>query len=49
MKEELDVQGLQDDLEKLYDWAKENEMKFNGNKYQVMRYGPNKNLKEDTM
>ena len=30
-------------------WAKENGMKFNGNKFQVMRYGPNESLKEDTM
>ena len=49
IKEEADVQVLQDDLEKLYDWAKENGMKFNGNKFQVMRYGPNESLKEDTM
>ena len=36
---EEDVESLQEDLDKLYDWAKTNNMVFNGTKFQVVRYG----------
>ena len=46
---EDDVESMQSDLEKLFDWQNENKMKFNGAKFQVLRYGPNTNIKDDTM
>ena len=45
---EEDVEALQEDLEKLYSWAKENNMAFNGTKFEVLRYGNNEEIKEDT-
>ena len=44
-----DVQGLQDNLDHIYRWEKSNNMKFNGGKFLVMRYGNNTDLKESTM
>ena len=48
IKSEEDVEDLQADLEKLYTWAKENNMVFNGTKFQVMRYGNIQELKNNT-
>ena len=48
IKNEDDVEALQEDLNKLYDWAKTNNMVYNNTKFQVIRYGNNKDLKEDT-
>ena len=45
---EEDVEVLQDDLEKLYSWAQENNMVFNGTKFQVIRYGHNEDLRNST-
>ena len=41
---EDDVEALQSDLEKLYSWHSNNNMLFNSNKFEVMRYGPNLNM-----
>ena len=49
IKNEEDVEELQKDLDKLYNWAKENNMVFNGSKFQLMRYGSDENLKNDTL
>ena len=38
------VEILQDDLEKLYFWQEQNNMKFNGSKFEVIRYGTNKEI-----
>ena len=46
---EDDVQGLQDNLDHIHRWEKFNNMKFNGGKFLVMRYGNNTDLKESTM
>ena len=43
-----DVDKMQDNLEKLFDWQDKNNMKFNGKKFQVLRYGPNTELKTNT-
>ena len=44
-----DVDEFQDDLENnFYNWATENNMSFNALKFVVLRYGSNKNLKEET-
>ena len=49
VKTENDVEDLQEDLDTLYKWAEENNMKFNGKKFQVMRYGSDEDLKNDTL
>ena len=36
---EEDVEKMQENLEKLYTWQTDNKMKFNGKKFQVLRYG----------
>ena len=46
---EEDVERLQEDLDKLYDWAKTNNMVFNVTKFQVVRYGHDEDLKNDTL
>ena len=45
---EAEVECLQEDLDKIYTWQKENNMEFNEKKFLVLRYGKNKNLKETT-
>ena len=49
IKTKEDVENLQINLEKMYEWEKSNNMKFNGNKFQILRYGRNQELKEETM
>ena len=46
---EEDVEKLQSNLNKIFLWEKTNNMKFNGGKFQILRYGPNKELKENTL
>ena len=46
---EIDVESLQEDLETLYSWAEENNMKFNGTKFQLLRFGDNNDIKDDTI
>ena len=43
-----DVEDLQEDLETLYLWQDQNNMKFNGNKFELLRYGSNEDLKFST-
>ena len=43
-----DVEHLQSELEKLYSWQDMNNMKFNGKKFEVLRYGTDKELKESS-
>ena len=45
---EKDVESLQSDLDKLYMWQEQNNMLFNGSKFEVLRYGKNYILKEST-
>ena len=49
IKTEEDIEELQGNLEKLYIWEAKNKMKFNGSKFQCIRYGPNEDLKKDTL
>ena len=49
VKEENDVEKLQDDVEKLYNWQANNNMEFNDSKFQLLRYGHNENLKNETL
>ena len=43
-----DTQKLQNDLESVYRWADKNNMSFNVTKFEVLRYGANSELKEET-
>ena len=49
IKDENSVEELQNDLEVMYKWASENNMAFNGSKFQLIRYGKNEQIKEDTL
>ena len=43
-----DTQKLQSDLHKLYKWADTNNMKFNANKFKLLRYGKEQEIKSAT-
>ena len=43
-----DTKLLQRDLNKIYNWATENNMEFNETKFEVLRYGRDNNIKENT-
>ena len=49
IKDETDVENLQCDLNKVYNWATENNMKFNSGKFEILRYGKNEELKMNTL
>ena len=40
---------LQEDLNKLYSWQERNNIKFNGSKFELIRYGRKQDLKDNTM
>ena len=48
VKTEEDTKKLQNDLDSVYKWASKNNMTFNITKFEVLRYGKNLNLKENT-
>ena len=48
IKDEEDTQLLQNDLHKLYKFADTNNMKFNANKFELMRYGKEQEIKSAT-
>ena len=39
---------LQNDLHKLYKWADANKMKFNANKFELLQYGKEQEIKSAT-
>ena len=43
-----DAQLLQNDLNRIYEWAREFNMEFNAEKFQLLRYGTNDSLKAKT-
>ena len=43
-----DASRLQQDLDKVYQWAIRNNMTFNDTKFDLIRYGQNTQLKEST-
>ena len=45
---EEDLEKFQEDLEKLYKWAINNNMAFTGSKFELLRYGHNEELKNLT-
>ena len=46
---EDDVEKLQKSMKKLFERESKNQMKFNGSKFQLLRYGPNEDIKNNTM
>ena len=48
IKTEHDVEKLQEELSKLENWSKTNNMEFNKKKFQVVRYGLDEELKNNT-
>jgi hypothetical protein len=48
VQNEQDVQILQEDLCKIYEWANLNNMTFNDTKFEMLRYGRNSELIEST-
>jgi len=48
VRSEDDVQSLQADLLTIYQWASSNNMVFNSDKFECLRYGKNKTLIQDT-
>ena len=49
IRNEEDVLKLQNELDKIYKWEKKNNMKFNPDKFELLRYGKDTDLKEATM
>ena len=49
ISEEKDVEKLQGELDKLFIWQDNNNMLFNGGKFQLLRYGINEDLKNSTL
>ena len=45
---EEDVEELQQDLDIIYSWQKENNMLFNSTKFEMMRYGTQEDIKIST-
>lgn len=43
-----DIETFQSDLEMLYEWAGRNAMRFNGDKFHVMKYGKNEEVRNET-
>ena len=48
IKDEDYTQMLQNDLHELYKWADTNNMKFNANKFELLRYGKEQEIKSAT-
>ena len=46
---EEDVEIMQADLDKVFNWADNNNMKFNSEKFELLRYGKNEAVKENTV
>ena len=48
VRSEEDVENIQHDLDTIYDWQQQNNMLFNGKKFEMLRYGPDRDLKNST-
>ena len=49
IEKEEDVEALQVNLDTLYKWEETNKMKFNGSKFQLLRYGTNEEIKNNAV
>ena len=43
-----DAKALQSELDMIYQWTRDNNMVLNGDKFECLRYGPNKQFQSDT-
>lgn len=48
IREESDTFKLQTNIQKIFEWAETNNMKFNEEKFELLRLGPNTELKDST-
>ena len=48
VEKESDVEHLLEDRDRIYKWQVQNNILFNGKKFELLRYGPNSELKEST-
>ena len=48
INDENDVEKMQKDLDTVYGWAETNNMKFNSGKFELIRYGKDEDIKNDT-
>ena len=48
IKEASDIIALQEDLKSIYDWSTTNNMKFNSEKFECVRYGKRKEFHDNT-
>ena len=48
IKSEEDVVKFQTEMEVFYNWAESNNMSFNGDKFVVLRYGRNNDIRSNT-
>lgn len=48
IQSENDVYTFQEELHKIYNWASINNLSFNPSKFQIIRYGSNTAIKNDT-
>ena len=46
---EADVESLQEDLNRVFAWADTNNMKFNSDKFELLRYGKDEEIKFNTI
>ena len=46
IREQGDISKMQDDLDSIYRWSQTNNMKFNSEKFECLRYGKDSQLKE---
>ena len=49
VQNETDVEALQSDLNKVFEWANKNNMEFNSKKFELIRYGKNQDIKDGTI
>ena len=47
-RSQMNVKTLQNDLKTIYKWQNTNNMQFNSNKFELLRYGINQHIKEST-
>ena len=47
IEKEEDIEDFQSEINKVYDWCKVNNMKFNSTKFEVLKHGKDEELKND--
>ena len=49
IKDMTDIENLQDELDSMYEWQVENNMRYNGAKFQVVNIGRNEEMRESVL